>query len=288
MSITLETMLETPLASGFYVISVPIGNLQDITLRALDTLKKLDKIYCEDTRVTRKLLGLYNITPPPLIRCDDAMQESLIDTIKNDIHNGLAVGLVSDAGTPLISDPGYLIIKALRNDKLPIYPISGICAAIAGLSISGLPTFTFQFMGFVPKKQKQQHDIIDLMYHNPNTYIFYERPERISHFLNAFPINLRQAQCFIAREMTKIHEEYITDTIEQTLKNLETMILKGEAVLIISTHNILIDNQIDLEAEILQAFTQGQTIKDICRDPYFLKYMSRNMLYDMAQNLKKL
>ena len=282
----MSIILETPLVSGFYVVSVPIGNLQDITLRALAVLKKLNKIYCEDTRVTRKLLSLYQITPPLLVRCDDAVQESLIDAIKDDIKNGLAVGLVSDAGTPLISDPGYVIVTALRKENVPIYPIAGVCAAIAAVSISGLPTFSFQFMGFVPKKQKQRQEIIEILYKNPNTYIFYERPERIIDFLNEFPENLRQAQCFIAREMTKIHEEYVFGNISQILKNLETMTLKGEAVLIIATHNVTIDNQIDISAEILQYLKQGKSIKDISRDNRLLKYMSRNALYDMAQNLK--
>jgi 16S rRNA (cytidine1402-2'-O)-methyltransferase len=276
----------TVLKSGLYLVSVPIGNLQDITLRALDTLKKLDKIYCEDTRVTRKLLGLYQITPPPLIRCDDVSQESVMHTIKDDIHKGLAVGLVSDAGTPLISDPGYVIITALRKEKLPIYPIAGVCAAIAAVSVSGLPTFSFQFMGFVPKKKKQRLDIINIMHTTPNTYIFYERPERIIDFLNEFPENLQEAQCFVAREMTKIHEEYFFGTITQALEMLATMTLKGEAVLIIATHNIKIDNQIDMTTEILKYLQQGKSIKDISRDTTLLKYASRNDLYDMAQKLK--
>lgn len=278
---------QTVLKSGLYLVSVPIGNLQDITLRALDTLKKLDKIYCEDTRVTRKLLGLYQIIPPPLIRCDDVSQESVMHTIKDDILKGLAVGLVSDAGTPLISDPGYVIITALRTEKLPIYPIAGVCAAIAAVSVSGLPTFAFQFMGFVPKKQKQRCDIIDIMRTNPNTYIFYERPERIIDFLNEFPEPLQEAQCFVAREMTKIHEEYFFGSIVQALDMLATMTLKGEAVLVIATHNVKIDNQFDVKTEILKHLQHGKSIKDISRDPTLLTYISRNDLYDMAQKLKK-
>ncbi len=277
---------QTVLKSGLYLVSVPIGNLQDITLRALDTLKKLDKIYCEDTRVTRKLLGLYQITPPSLIRCDDVSQESVMHTIKDDILKGLAVGLVSDAGTPLISDPGYVIITELRKEKLPIYPIAGVCAAIAAVSVSGLPTFSFQFMGFVPKKQKQRASIIDIMHTNPNTYIFYERPERIINFLNEFPDTLHEAQCFVAREMTKIHEEFFFGSITQALDMLATMTLKGEAVLIIATHNVKIDNQLDIKTQILNYLHQGKSIKDISRDPILLKYTSRNDLYDMAQKLK--
>ena len=275
-----------PLKSGLYVVSVPIGNLQDITLRALDILKKLDKIYCEDTRVTRKLLGLYQITPPPLIRCDDISQESAIHGIKNDIQNGLAVGLVSDAGTPLISDPGYVILTALRKENLPIYPIAGVCAAIAALSVSGLPTFTFQFMGFVPKKQKQRLEIIDTLLHNPNTYIFYERPERIIDFLSEFPDIMQTVDCFISREMTKIHEEYIYGTLNEVKKSIETMSPKGEAVLIIATHNLKNDIQIDIETEIITLLNQGKTMRDISQNSYLLKHISRNDLYDMAQKLK--
>jgi 16S rRNA (cytidine1402-2'-O)-methyltransferase len=277
---------QIPLKSGLYVVSVPIGNLQDITLRALDTLKKLDKIYCEDTRVTRKLLGLYQITPPTLIRCDDISQESAIQDIKNDIQNGLAVGLVSDAGTPLISDPGYVILTALRKENMPIYPIAGVCAAIAALSVSGLPTFTFQFMGFVPKKQKSRLEIIDTLLHNPNTYIFYERPERIIDFLTEFPDTMQTVDCFIAREITKIHEEYIYGTLNRVKKTLETMSQKGEAVLIIATHNLSLEIKIDIETEIITLLNQGKTLRDISHNPYLLKHFSRNDLYHMAQKIK--
>jgi 16S rRNA (cytidine1402-2'-O)-methyltransferase len=179
-----------------------------------------------------------------------------------------------------------VIVTALRKENLPIYPIAGVCAAIAALSISGLPTFSFQFMGFVPKKQKQRLDIIDMIQSNKNTYIFYERPERIIDFLNEFPKNLSDAQCFIAREMTKIHEEYLFGSIVQTQEMLATMTHKGEAVLIIATHNITIDNHIDISAEILNYLKQGKSIKDISRDTMLLKYASRNDLYDMAQKLK--
>ena len=278
---------EKPLKAGLYVISVPIGNLQDITLRALDTLKKLNKIYCEDTRITRKLLTLYQIPPPQLIRCDDVMQESATISIKDDIHNGLAVGLVSDAGTPLISDPGYVILASLRKDNLPIYPIGGVCAAIAALSVSGLPTFSFQFMGFVPKKQKQRQEIIDHIGRNPNSYIFYERPERIKGFLQEFPENLQQADCFIAREMTKLHEDYYSAPIKDILKLLETMSQKGEAVLIIATHNqIYCDNNIDISSEIITLLREGDTIKDVIQNKKLLRFVSRNELYTLAQKLK--
>jgi 16S rRNA (cytidine1402-2'-O)-methyltransferase len=275
-----------PLKSGLYIISVPIGNLQDITLRALETLKKLDKIYCEDTRVTRKLLKFYGILPPPLIRCDDITQEAVVNDIKQDIHNGLAIGLVSDAGTPLISDPGYVILTQLRQCNMPIYPIAGVCAAIAALSVSGLPTSSFNFKGFVPKKQKQRLEIIDILLKNPNTYIFYERPERILAFLNEFPTSMKQAEYFIAREMTKIHEEYIYGTLDTTKKILETMSHKGEAVVIIATQKLETESEFDIETEILNALKNGKTVRDISQDKRLLKYVSRNDLYEITQKLK--
>ncbi|MFT6071602.1 MAG: 16S rRNA (cytidine1402-2'-O)-methyltransferase [Alphaproteobacteria bacterium] len=277
---------DTPLKLGLYVISVPIGNLQDITLRALETLKSLKKIYCEDTRVTRKLLSLYQIDPPILIRCDDHTQGSVTDSIKEDIHNGLAVGLISDAGTPLISDPGYVIISQLRTAKMPIYPIIGACAGIAALSVSGLPTTTFQFKGFVPKKQKQRLEIIDMIDKNPDTYIFYERPERIASFLSLFPEAMTQSLCFVAREITKMHEEYQFSTIFEMLQILPNMTLKGEAVVIISNHNISNQSEIDISAVVTQYLQAGKSPKDISRDADLLKHASRNQLYEIAQSLK--
>jgi 16S rRNA (cytidine1402-2'-O)-methyltransferase len=217
-----------PLISGLYVISVPIGNIKDITLRALETLYSLDKIYCEDTRITKKLLSLYQIPCPTLIRCDDHTQESVINSIKHDIANGYAVGLVSDAGTPLISDPGYLIIEALRCLKLPIFPISGISAAIAALSVSGLPTTSFQFKGFIPKKENKRLEIIQYMAEYPDTYIFYERPERIKSFLALFPENFSNCLCFIAREISKLHEEYHYTKLSDMPIILSDMTLKAK------------------------------------------------------------
>lgn len=283
----MSIILQKPLKSGLYVISVPIGNLQDITLRALETLKNISKVYCEDTRVTKKLLGLYNIPVPTLIRCDDIAQESVMTSIKDDIQKGLAIGLVSDAGTPLISDPGYVIVSELRKNNLPVYPIAGVCAAIAAVSVSGLPTFSFKFMGFVPKKQKQRLEIIDMLSQNPDTYIFYERPERIIDFLNEFTQTMLSAEGFIARELTKLHEEYLYGTIESLKETLKTMSSKGEAVLVIATHNLKTHSDFDIDVEIIKQLKNGKTVKDITKDKGLLKHISRNDLYDKVQALKK-
>lgn len=279
-------MSETSLKSGLYVISVPIGNLQDITIRAINTLRELDKIYCEDTRITKKLLNLYDIPCPELIRCDDAVQHKMISSIKADLENNLAIGLVSDAGTPLISDPGYTIISALRAENFAIYPITGPCAAIAALSVSGLPTTSFRFMGFIPKKQKQRLEVIDLIQHNKDSFVFYERPERLLDFIQLFPDDLQSAKCFVAREMTKLHEEYISASAKELQNILPNISLKGEAVLVISTHELDHKPKIDLEAEICELLSQGQSPKDISKNISLKEYASRNELYALAQALK--
>lgn len=282
MSLSEKTFLQ----AGLYVIAVPIGNLQDITLRALETLKNVHKIYCEDTRVTKKLLGLYNIQAPDLIRCDSYQEHAIIDHIADDIQNGLAIALVSDAGTPLISDPGYVIISQLREKKLPIYPIVGACAAISALSVSGLPTQTFQFKGFIPKKQSERLKLIDNMAAYPDTYIFYERPERLVGFLQLLPDIFSECLCFIAREMTKRHEEYSALTVEQTLIFIQNMSHKGEAVFILNTNAIASNHVFDLEAAICDQLKQGYSVKEISRNKDLLKYAPRNTLYENAQTLK--
>lgn len=282
----MPSIADIPLKSGLYVVSVPIGNLQDITIRALETLKKLDKIYCEDTRVTKKLLDLHQILASELYRCDDQVQAQTIDTIKQDIQNGLAVGLVSDAGTPLISDPGYMVVAALRQQNLPIFPIPGVCAAISALSVSGLPTHQFRFMGFIPKKQKQRLLLIDMMQQTPDSFVFYERPDRILDFIALFPESLQAAECFIAREMTKRHEEYILSSIQELPDKLANMSIKGEAVLIIATHNSQTAQEIDLSVKVSELLLQGKTPKDISQDTYLRQYASRNDLYALAQSLK--
>jgi 16S rRNA (cytidine1402-2'-O)-methyltransferase len=141
-------------------------------------------------------------------------------------------------------------------------------------------------MGFVPKKQKQRLDIIDTLVNTPDTYIFYERPERIIDFLNEFPVTMNMAEFFIAREMTKIHEEYIYGTLDNLKESLKIMTPKGEAVLIISTHNIKTEVTFDIESYIIQNLKDGKSIRDIAQDKNLLKYISKNDLYDMAQKIK--
>lgn len=275
------------LKSGLYVISVPIGNLLDITLRALETLKKLDKIYCEDTRVTKKLLTLHNIDVPPLIRADDHVEEKIIDQMIEDFRNNLAFGLLSDAGTPLISDPGYKIIKKLRHDDVPIYPIPGVCAAVAAVSVCGLPTDNFIFKGFVPSKQSAREDIIEDIKQSRKTTIFYERPDRIADFIALLNETLPQADCFIARELTKIHEEFIFGKAIDIPHKLSQMTLKGEAVLIIHCQGDNQQNIDDIDHIVRLFIEQGQSSKDICRNSQLLKLASRNELYDIAERIKK-
>jgi 16S rRNA (cytidine1402-2'-O)-methyltransferase len=216
-----------------YVISTPIGNLSDITLRAIDILKDVDYILCEDTRHSSKLLNHYEIKKPlkSYHKFSEAkMEEPIID----DLKSGKKIALISDAGTPGIADPGARLIKACIENEIEVVPIPGACALIHALVGSGLDTDRFQFVGFLAKKQGELRTILHELLGYPGTSICYESPNRIVDVLKMLSEMSPNREVVIARELTKTFEEFIRGTALDLYNRLIEKEIKGEVVLLIA------------------------------------------------------
>jgi len=193
-------------APGLHVVATPIGNLRDITLRALDVLAAADLIACEDTRVTRKLLDHYGITTPITSYHEHNAAEARPKLLAR-LAEGAAVALVSDAGTPLVSDPGFKLVRAARADGHAVTALPGPSAALAALAVSGLPTDRFFFQGFLPVREAQRRARIDELRHIPGTLVLFESGPRLAAALADLADGLGQRDGAICRELTKLHEE---------------------------------------------------------------------------------
>ncbi|MEQ1849363.1 MAG: 16S rRNA (cytidine(1402)-2'-O)-methyltransferase [Candidatus Peribacteraceae bacterium] len=217
------------------IISTPIGNLKDITLRALECLKVCDAIVCEDTRVTGHLLKLLELPKKELISCHGYTDQGKIDLIVRRLAAGEHFSLVSDAGTPGISDPGYAIVNETQNRGLQIEVLPGPSAFLAALSGSGLPINQFTYLGFLPIK-KGRKTLLETFKNEERTIVFYESPHRIEktlHELAELLVDQPERSIVIARELTKMHEEMIQTTIGALKGTAETLTIKGEFVIVL-------------------------------------------------------
>ncbi len=218
---------------GLFLVGTPIGNLEDITLRALRTLKEVDLIACEDTRQTQKLLTHYNIAAPTVSYHEHNEMTRSAELVKK-LEEGARVALVTDAGMPGISDPGYRLIALAIRHHIPVVPIPGPAAFLAALVASGLPTDSFRFSGFLPAKQGQRREILESIKDSPRTQVFYEAPHRIRAALEDVVAALGPDRpVVIAREVTKLHEEFLRGRAEEILARVAERELKGEITLLI-------------------------------------------------------
>lgn len=215
-----------------YIVATPIGNLEDMTLRAIRVLKEADLIAAEDTRHTRHLLDRYQIDTQ-LTSYHDHNKEEKAPVLVSRLLEGKSVALVSDAGTPGISDPGYFLINLAIDQKIPVVPIPGATAAIAALSVSGMPTDRFIFEGFLPAKQMARQKRLQALVNEERTIIFYEAPHKIIRAVEDMLEVLGDRHAVITRELTKIHEEAIRGTLSEILKRLNEGSIKGEFTVIV-------------------------------------------------------
>jgi 16S rRNA (cytidine1402-2'-O)-methyltransferase len=216
-----------------YLVATPIGNLEDITLRALRILGEVDLIACEDTRHTRKLLSHYKISKP-LVSYHEHNERERAGELIEKLLAGSNVALVSDAGMPLISDPGYSIVSGAALAGLPIVPIPGASAVITALAASGLPTNEFLFAGFLPPRRAQRRRRLEDFAASPSSLVFYEAPHRIKDCLNDAREVLGDRHAALARELTKVHEEIIRGRLSEIAARISEREPKGEYVLIIA------------------------------------------------------
>lgn len=220
-----------------FVVATPIGNMEDITLRAIKVLEEVNLIAAEDTRRTRKLLSHYTINTQ-LTSYFEHNKKKKGDYIINKLLEGKDVALVSDAGTPGISDPGYDLIKAAIETGINIVPVPGASAAIAALSIAGFPSGNFVFEGFLPYKDKAKRDKLESLKKELRPLIFYESPQRLISTLHAIHDIFGNRNCFIARELTKVYEETLRGKISDLLTALNGRAVKGEIVIILEGFHV--------------------------------------------------
>jgi 16S rRNA (cytidine1402-2'-O)-methyltransferase len=217
---------------NLFIVATPIGNLEDLSFRALRILGEVDIIACEDTRQTKKLLNKYNLKKR-LISYFQPKERQKIPFLISLLKEGKDVALVSDAGTPGLSDPGYRLIREAIREEIQLIPIPGASALTAALTASGLPTHRFLFIGFPPAKKEKTRKLLKSLKNEESTLVFYVPSRKILFFLEVIKEAIGNREAVIAREMTKIHEEFLRGPIEDLIEKLSEKTLKGEATVLI-------------------------------------------------------
>jgi 16S rRNA (cytidine1402-2'-O)-methyltransferase len=275
---------QTTLRRGtLYVVATPIGNLEDITLRALRILKQADLIAAEDTRHTRKLLTHYGISTPTLGYYKEKEHERSA-VIINRLQTGQNVALVSDAGTPGISDPGSILVQNALTEDIRVEPIPGSSSLTAALSVAGIYDNTFVFLGFAPSRKKQRQDLLLSLSQEKKHLVFFEAPHRLQSFLQDCFAILGDRQLVWCRELTKIHEELIRDSLSTVIAQCKDKKIKGESVFIISgaaDAPEISDTKIN---ELLAAYKRSdeKTLKDAVQSITKEYNLSRSSVYKQA------
>ncbi|EIZ80022.1 hypothetical protein WSK_1389 [Novosphingobium sp. Rr 2-17] len=241
--------MEKSLSPGLYIVATPIGNLGDITIRAVETLRGVAAVACEDTRVTGKLLHHLGIKQR-LIRYDDHSDEAARDRLLA-LMQAEPVALVSDAGTPLISDPGYRLVRTAREQGIAVTSLPGPNAAVVAMTLSGLPNDRFLFAGFLPNKTKAREDVLAELASVPATLVFYETAPRLDASLAAIASVLPGREVAVARELTKRFEECRTGSPQELAAHYEAHPPKGEIVLLIAPPGDEAVGEIDVDALLL-------------------------------------
>lgn len=267
-----------------YIVSTPIGNLEDITLRALRVLKEVDLIAAEDTRRSIKLLNHYGISKP-IISYWREKEKTRADEIMKRLHSGQSVALVSDAGTPGISDPGSILIKRAIEENIQVVSIPGPSACIAALSLSGLPTEEFTFIGFLPSKKIQRQKVLSDFNLEKRTLVFYEAPHRIIETLMDMEGMFAERNAALVKEITKIHEGVIRGRVSEILSELKKTKIAGEYVILIEGRKedkkfLTSDVLSEINCLMKKGYGRKEAVKKIA-EQYGL---SKKELYDRSLN----
>jgi len=268
-----------------YVVATPIGNLQDMTLRAIEVLKKVDRIAAEDTRHSAPLLKHFSIMKPSLSMHEFNERERL-KVIMEFLQQGESIALISDAGTPLISDPGFHLVREAKAQGINVVAVPGACAAIAALSVAGLPTDRFTFEGFLPAKPEARRNRLATLLHEARTMIFYEAPHRLASVLQTMAeVFGRKRKAVVARELTKIYESVLTNDLAGLIQYFDEHphSLRGEFV-------ILVDGIEEEESESKEV--KSENVLDVLLEELPLKQAAalaskitgerKNVLYKLA------
>jgi 16S rRNA (cytidine1402-2'-O)-methyltransferase len=246
---------DAPLAPGLYVVATPIGNLRDITLRALDVLAACDLVLAEDTRVTAKLLQAFNLAKK-LERYDEHAAERTRPKALAALAEGGRVALVSDAGTPLVSDPGYRLVRAAAEAGHPVFPIPGASALLAGLSVAGLPTDRFLFAGFPPPKSAARRSFLEELAGVRATLIFFEGGSRLAASLADMAAVLGNREAVVCRELTKLYETVVRGSLEALAADPQFEAPKGEIVVLVGPGRVEAAGPAEADAALAEALTR--------------------------------
>jgi 16S rRNA (cytidine1402-2'-O)-methyltransferase len=289
LSVSLSLCLSVFIMS-LYLVSTPIGNLEDITLRALRVLKEVDLIACEDTRRTRRLLDHFGISKP-VISYHEHNELRRAAELSERLSRGESIALVTDAGTPGISDPAYRIVVAAIERGVTITPVPGATAIIAGLVASGLPTDSFLFAGFLPHKKKARRGRLDELKPERATLVFYEAPHRIRESLLDVLEILGDRQAAVARELTKLYEQFIRGAVSEIIAHFEANEPRGEMTLVIAGNredNLITVESVSISEEVERlARERGLSRSDAIKQAARARGLSKREAYQLLLDEKE-
>ncbi len=270
--------------SSLYLIPTPIGNLEDITIRSLNTLKMVDIILCEDTRDTGILLQNYDIHKK-LMSCHEYNESKMIDLVISMLKEGKNIGLVTDQGTPIISDPGFLVARGVIEAGYPVISLPGATAFVPALTVSGIEPSPFLFYGFLNSKNSKQIEELKALKTFKYTLIFYESVHRMKETLNNMLSVFGNRQIAICREISKIHEEIARGTIEELLPLVDSM--KGEFVLVVSGDKTTVDySQLDVLEHVKMYVDDGMSEMDAIKLVAKERNVPKSVIYNEYHNRK--
>ena len=259
-----------------YLVPTPIGNLEDMTFRAIKILKMVDVIFSEDTRVTLQLLNYFDIKNK-LIHLDDHNEDIVKDRVISYLKEGKNVAIVTDRGTPIISDPGYKTVKFLRDNGYNVIALPGACALIPAIVASSISSEHFTFYGFLSSKEKKMYDELESLKDNEYTLIFYEAPHRILKTLKAMLEVFGDRYISISREISKLHESVFVGTISQALNSFNEV--KGEFVIVVSAGEEIIDSEMSIIDNVNMYIKSGLSSMDAIKRVAKERKIPKNVVY---------
>ena len=276
------------MSGTLFVVATPIGNLEDLGPRARQTLTDVDLIAAEDTRHTGRLLSHFGVKTP-LLAMHDHNEEAIAAKLIAELASGKSVALVSDAGTPLVSDPGYRLLKLAHEAGIAVSPVAGPSAVVAAISVAGLPSDRFCFEGFLPAKKKARGDALAALAQEPRTMVFYESVHRVADTVHDLASAFGGERCvFLARELTKMHEQCVSATLGQLAEQIDdgTITMKGEFVLVVAGSTDVGTSSLDVDRLLLE-LADKMPAKDVAKIAARVTGERRNVLYQRLLDLTK-